>query len=441
MYRLMKASKITGVLFFLTTLFSPIYAQETMPGDSASFNGILKQVMVNYPAILKSIQDLRSADAQVGLAKSGYYPDISINTNYSHIGPVSTFTLPGYGTFSLYPSDNFSAMVNYSQLVYDFGETSKKVNYAKQARELADMSSEALKQKLSLAVVNVYYSVVFLQEAIRIKDEQIKTLNEHLTYVSKKEETGSATKYDVLTTEVKISAIENQKTDLETALKTVTSQMNSLVGAPATNPLLLKRELLPVEPLLSADSLMAMASRMRPEMKMAEQKTEMAKLKYSLVNNQNNPSLNLFSSFGFKNGYTPDINKEKANYVVGLGLRIPVYDAGRKKNQLVQAGADVENSRQDEELTMRSVINEVIENQSDIEAALQKITQTGLQLKQAMQAYSLAEVSFKSGVITNLELLDSSTSLSEAGLAVLKARIDYSQSVLKLKIALGEHIY
>ena len=72
---------------------------------------------------------------------------------------------------------------------------------------------------------------------------------------------------------------------------------------------------------------------------------------------------------------------------------------------------------------------------------MQKITQSELQQKQAQQAYTLAETSFRSGVITNIELLDASTSLSEAGLSVLKAKIDYSLSLLKLKIALGEKIY
>jgi len=58
-----------------------------------------------------------------------------------------------------------------------------------------------------------------------------------------------------------------------------------------------------------------------------------------------------------------------------------------------------------------------------------------------MQAYSLAETNFQAGGITNLDLLDSSTSVAESKLALLKTKIDYSVSFLKLKIALGEQIY
>jgi len=437
----MKAIRIAATAVLSVLISSSLLAQKSSPADSISLDAVLKQVIENYPAIEKSIQESMAADARIGLAKTGYYPDISINSTYSRIGPVSSFDLPGYGKINLYPENNFSATVNYNQVIYDFGKTAKSVNYEKQNRELVNTSSVALRQKISLSVVNVYYSIVFLQEAIRIKNEQISTLKEHLAYVEKKQVTGSATKYDILTTQVKISSLENQKTDLHTILKTVVCQMNSLLGASENNSLLLKRNIQPFAPVLSSDSLLSLASALRPEMKLAAQKTDLAELRYKVINNQNNPSINLFSAFGFKNGYTPDIDKEKANYVVGLGLKVPVYDAGRKKNYLAQAKADIECSKQDEELTRRTVVNEVIENQASLEAAIQKIAQTELQFQQAKQAYSLAEVSFKSGVITNLELLDSSTSLSEAGLAVLKARIDYSQSLMKLKIAVGEQIY
>jgi len=64
-----------------------------------------------------------------------------------------------------------------------------------------------------------------------------------------------------------------------------------------------------------------------------------------------------------------------------------------------------------------------------------------LQLQQASQAYELAEVNYKVGVITNLDLLDSYTSLSESKLALFKTKIDYAVNIQRLKIALGEKIY
>lgn len=58
-----------------------------------------------------------------------------------------------------------------------------------------------------------------------------------------------------------------------------------------------------------------------------------------------------------------------------------------------------------------------------------------------MKAYSLAETSFLAGVITNLDLLDSNTAVSESKLMLLQSRIDYAASIYKLKAALGERLY
>jgi len=69
------------------------------------------------------------------------------------------------------------------------------------------------------------------------------------------------------------------------------------------------------------------------------------------------------------------------------------------------------------------------------------VEQGELQLRQATQAYVLAKVRFESGVITNLELLEGSTSVSESRLMLLKAKIDHTVNLYKLKSAIGERLY
>jgi len=70
-----------------------------------------------------------------------------------------------------------------------------------------------------------------------------------------------------------------------------------------------------------------------------------------------------------------------------------------------------------------------------------KIKQFELQLSQAKKALSLAEISYKSGVITNLDLMDATTTVSESQLSLLKAQIDNVVNQYKLKVALGEKLY
>ena len=420
------------------------YGQKKEPseGDSLSLHDILSEVIHNYPSIKKAQSDIESSDAKIGLAKTAYLPDVNLSGSFTFLGPTSSLSLNG-NSFKLYPPDMYAAALNISESIYDFGKTDKNVTFEKQSRELVGLSIELIKQKLSGMMIGNYYSLVFLQEAIKIKDEELSTLNEHLQFVQKKAATGSATNYEILTTKVRISAIENQKTDLLNALEIQQGQLNSFLGKTQGTKLTVKNELVSSQVLATNDSLFAIAFDHRNEMKMALQKNTLANTRLKMVNSQNNPSLNFFGSGGYKNGYFNNKYEDtgKLNYTVGVGVKVPLFDANRSKYNKIQANSDIQGNLQETELARKTIVNEVEESKANALSAQKKVHQSELQLEQALQAFSLAETNFKAGAITNLDMLDSSTSVAESRLALLKTKIDYSVSVLKLKIALGEQIY
>lgn len=435
--------KLTVLLLLLPFLMAHGQNKDKISGDSLSLSQILNEVIQNYPSIKKAQTDVVSADAKIGLAKTAYLPDVNVTGSFSYLGPTVSLSLPGLGSFLLYPPDMYSAALNINESIYDFGKTEKNITFEKQNKELVGLSIEQLKQKLSGVMVGNFYTIVFLQEAIKIKNEELATLNEHLQFEQKKLATGSATNFELLTTKVRISAIENQKTDLLNALLIQLSQLNSFLGKSQDSKLTVKKELLEPQILASNDSLFAVAFKQRTELKISRQKSALADSHLKVVNSQNNPSLNAFGSGGYKNGYYNSKYQDAAfmNYVVGVGLKVPIFDANRSKYNKIQAQSDIQGIVQETDLVHRTIVNEVVESKANAESSLKKIIQSELQLEQAQQAYSLAETNFQAGAITNLDLLDSSTSLAESKLALLKTRIDYSASLLKLKIAMGEIIY
>ena len=434
-----KINKLIIAILLLST--ATTFAQVTNV-DSLTLSGILTQVMTNYPLLKKAEKELLSADAKMDLTKTAYLPDVNFSATYTRIGPVVSIPFGGKN-LELYPPDVYNATVSINENIYDFGRTNKNLALDKKSKEMIQLSVGQTKQRLSMAIVGNYFSINFLQEAIKIKEDQLKNLNEHLQFVQKKAATGSAIQYDVISTKVRISVIENQKIDLQTALQVQTSSLNSYFGKNADNQLTVKNTILDKQLVPSVDSLCNTAFSNRSEMKMALKKEEIAKSRLDVLNVQNNPSLNAFGSGGFKNGYFNSSFQDTGmfNYAVGVGLKVPIFDANRSKFLKVQTNADLDGLKQDTELMKRNISNEVVESRANALSALKKVKQSELQLQQASQAYELAEVSYKAGTITNLDLLDSYTSLSESKLGLFKTKIDYTVSLLKLKIATGEQIY
>ncbi|WP_321517606.1 TolC family protein [uncultured Bacteroides sp.] len=431
--------KIVFMLLVLTGFsVMPVLAQQK--ADSLSFEQVMTQVIQSHPSVKEAQETLNGATAKIELAKSAYLPTVDLNASYTRLGPVSKVAFPGLGTFQFNPYDNYTAGVNVNQTIYDFGKTAKAVDVENKKKQLNVITIDQIKQSLSLLVTNNYYTLVYLQSAIDIKNEELRNLQSHLESIEKKNITGSATKYEILTTQVKLSSIESQKYDLEAALRTQLAVLNTLLGFPEDTP----HRVMTVSSMEMAsaeDASVAYAIEHREEMKMAKEKTELENLNFSAIKSANNPVINAFGSAGFKNGYSPDLNQMKGNFVVGVGVKVPLFDAKRTKYNLQASKSNLISSQYETEIVRRKIVNEVVGAQSDIDASKKKVTQFEMQLAHALQAFELAKTSFKNGVITNLDLLDSETAVSESRLQLLKSRLDNLISVLKLKVAVGNHIY
>jgi outer membrane protein len=411
------------------------------PGDSLSLKYIIAKVVSTYPTVKVAEEAVAGAEARIGLASTGYNPEVDITASYSNIGPLSKLTVPNMGTFQLYPANNYSAGVNLRQTVYDFGRTKKNISLETENKAIGEQNIEQVKQKLSSLVVNNFYALTFLQAAIKIKEQEIDALNEHLNFVEKKMATGSSTEYEVLTTKVRISAVESQETDLNAALTNQQNILNSLMGNEASARPVVKTELTADMPVIEQDSLLSFAYSNRDEMLINRKRATAAELRYQMVNLQNLPMLNLVATGGAKNGYIPDLGKFTPNYVVGLGLKIPIYDGSKIKYNRLQAQSAINSVSYESDYTRRSISTEISEAQTAMLAARKKVNQFELQLAQAQKALSLAETNFNAGTITNLDLLDTNTSVSESRLMLLKARIDYAASIYRLKAAIGARLY
>jgi outer membrane protein len=433
---------IFTVLVLIVTLNGLIAGQNVNNStDSLSLNDVIKQVIATYPTVKIAEEAIRNADSRISLAKTGYNPEVDLTANFTNLGPVTKLTLPSFGTFQLYPGNNYSASINVKQLIYDFGRTKQSVELENEGKAISEQTLEQVKQKLSLYTVSNFYTLLYLQAAIKIKDEQLAALKEHLRYIEKVMATGSATEYQVLTTKVKISTVESQKVDLIAAQTAQQAALNSLLGDNKVANPVVKNEITVNPPAIPSDSALSYAYHNRDEVLINEKRASLAGLKLGMTKLQNKPYLSLQASGGAKNGYIPYLNKLTPNYVIGMGLRVPLFDGMKNKYNLSQAQSAITTISYESEFTRRNISNEVSESEALMHAASKKVSQSELQLRQALKAYSLAETSFKSGIITNLDLLDANTSVSESSLMLLKAKIDFAASVYKLKAALGERIY
>ena len=297
---------------------------------------------------------------------------------------------------------------------------------------------ELTKTNLSLQVIRVFYTIVFLRRSLVVQEEQLQALNEHLSMTQKKVEAGTATNFDVLTTEVRVATAQNQKVEIRNALEKQETALRQLLSIPPDSLPPLKGAFQSDAVSLAADTLYMRALRQRHEMRIARDDEETAKRQKNVSALGNMPRINIMLVYGLKNGYEPDLYPVRGNWAWGAQAQVPIFDGDRVSHQVEEAQATLDaNEARTREVAqqIRSDVEQVV---SDVAAAAEKVRISEVQLRQAIEAVTIARTQYRTGTITNLDLLDAETAESAAKLANLQALFRYTISRYDLARAVGD---
>ncbi|MGD0339871.1 MAG: TolC family protein [Bacteroidota bacterium] len=406
--------------------------------DSLTVKQAIEEVLSTHPTVNQSMQQVQAAEARWQQSTSVQLPEITAEGFYTRIGPIAELSIPMLGDFKLYPENNYDGHIGARYTVFDFGRTNASIDLSESRVQSARDAVEITKTGLVYQTIRTFYSILFLQQSIDVQKEQIEALNQHLDITKKKANTGTATDFDVLTTQVRVAAAQQQKIELENAVQKQQSVLRQLLGIPSTTALLLKGDFEAFHDSISTDSLVEHAFEQRPEMAFVRDAILTADLQSRFASLVALPSIKLNATYGVKNGYIPNLDTWRGNWVAGVKLEIPIYEGGRARNQEQEAQAlylaEQEHLR-DVELQIRSDIEQVV---ADVKAAKEKLKIAGLQVQQAEAAVGLARLKYETGSMTNLDLLDSETAESAAKLGQLHALYKYVISRYELQRAIGE---
>lgn len=409
--------------------------------DSLTVDRAIEQVINNHPLVQQASEAVQASIARVEQSRSAYYPGSDVSLGYVRLGPVSMLAFPGLGEFKLFGEDNWDEHVGIKQTVYDFGKTSAVVDANLSNVELATNNIELVKTNLAFQTIQAFYAMLFLREAIQVQDSQIEALNQHLLITEKKVQAGTATSFEILTTQVRIAAAQNREFDFQNDLQKEEAIMRRLLGLPAGTELHLRGEFRSAAVQINTDSLIALAKRQRVELRQSFDAEKTAELQAHAVSLRDMPALKVNLAYGLKNGYFPDMDVLRGNWIAGVEADIPVFNGYRTRSEEEEAQAGVHVAQARTRDTERLIQAEVQQAVSDLETNTEKIQTSTLQVEQAKQALEIANSRYESGVITNLDLIDAQTALSMAQLVHLEALHQFVISRYALAKAVGESLF
>jgi outer membrane protein TolC len=412
------------------------YARADKPGTLTVQETVQKVLAQNLT--LKEAEDVIVViKARVDQLKSGLLPNVRGDASYSRIGPVEELTFPDFGTFQLFPANNYDIHAGVRQLLYDGKRTNESIALAESQVESAVDRWELLKRDMAFQTVQLCDSILFLRESLRVQSDHVKALSDHLDIARKKVAAGTATELEVLNTQVRVVAAQNQVVDLQNMIEKQTLGLQQLMKLEDQAPLELSGEFRYQPAPLDAEELIRVALRQRPETRSIQNLMKSAKIEVRLASLTHLPIISANVLFGAKNGYIPNLNTVKLNFVAAVSASVSVFDGHLGRAQKMQATANLktfEDRNQELEEMIKTEVRQAI---SDVRASDQKLKAVEVNIEQAKKAMAYAQARYEAGTITNLDLLDTEDALTEAEFAKLRALYQFVLSKLTLQRAVG----
>ena len=430
----MKTRKLLMLAIITFSAIGMLKAQNNPYNLPDQLMDLIKKAFDNYPKLKEGNEYIKVSQTQRDLAKAGYMPTIDGEANYRYQQPTPSITFPGgFGKVQFFPANNYDFHLGAQLPIWDFGRTQANVQKTIAQIQTSKDNLESAKQALAYQVAELYCAIIFYNKSVEVQKEQIKLLEENEKIINDRIKDGDALKFDLLTTQVKKNASQNQLIDLQNSLKKDYEFMNMLTGQQADG--YITRTDITFETRGNYD----VNSDKSMDLILLNDQLKQSEVEIKAARNNWMPKLIAKGQIGYQDGYIGEengkvlsINQLLLTGSVGVGLSIPIYGADRPNYRITIAKINVQAAKYNIETTKMNLDKNILQAKSDLEATNGKLKNYETQIDQAKEALNLANIRYRSGVITNLELLTAQTNLQDAELGKIQLEFMVLQSTLAL---------
>jgi outer membrane protein len=396
----------------------------------------INQAIDYSPRVKEQQQLLGVGDYRIKMQETGLKPQVSGDVSYSRVDPIAKATLPVNGEpriIQFQPHNNYNASIAASYVIYDWGRFKESVK--KTVLEIQQQSGgiEILKHTLAYQVSQLYFSIIYLQKAIVVQQDQVKLVQENGKIITDRIKSGDALEYDAVQVQVRYKNAEMRVVDLQGQLERQYIFLSSLIGSDARKSIPINAELQFVYGKTDMQSTYNEAIVNNVDLKGLLIKESVLAQEVKISSMSSLPTLAANASLGVRNGYLPDIAILRPNSLIGVKLSIPIYTGKRGEYNTQIAKINFDAAKQGTESQKIQISRDLENAYNDIKVANQKKELAASNIFQAEYSLKLAKKRLENGVSTPLEIQSAETGLAEAKFNLLQ--YDYQALLAKLEIS------
>jgi outer membrane protein, multidrug efflux system len=393
--------------------------------------GLVRTALAQNRDLRTAVGRIREFRAQVGVAKAPFFPTLTAN------GSASTNQV-AIGSF---PPTSFDAFRVTGDLAWEldfWGRTRRGVEAAR-----ADLASEEAGQRaviLSLVsdVATGYLSLLELDQERSIAERTLASRQATLDLARQRFRQGLTSELDVRQFEAQVAVPAAALAQAERLRAQQEHQLSLLLGEAPTAVTRGGTLTQAVSALIVPDSLPATLLARRPDVQQAERAFAAATARIGVAEAARLPAFSISGYYGSQVPKAGDLFTANGEIYQALaGVSLPLFTGGRLVNETRVARARAEQARSQYEQSVLVALREASDALVGVRTARDQVAAQQTQAQALRRALQLAELRYRTGVASYLEVLEAQRSLFDAELGLSQAQLRQLAAAVQLYRSLG----
>ena len=411
---------------------------QTYISGKLSMEDCLKLALTNNKLLQRIVQEKEVARGQRLKSYSVILPTVGLTADYLRLDEVSSFTI-GAKKVTLGDVDNYSVGLRVTQPVFAGGAIIANINAGKLFSLLTDETVRAAVQDLIYTATHSYYDVLLNQHLSEISADAVRSAEAHLDSVKQRRQGGVASDFDVLRAEVELSNFQAELIQNKNAINVAKANLLKVMGVSQNSDVTLSDELVYVPSDMTMEQAVEVAYSNRPDLFGRQFDIKYQKELLKIARSRYWPSI---SGYYDNTWSKPDPhNRMEVEWghlwQAGIMATLPIFDGLSREGEIIQQKARVKQAQINLIDAEETTLFELTRAQLSIEDAEEFVDSQRLNLTRAEEGLRLAEVGYKEGTNTQVEMIDAQAALTMARVNYYQAIYSHIIAKLDLQKAMG----
>jgi outer membrane protein TolC len=399
-----------------------------------SLQDCIKLTLVNNKTLQRVAQDREIARGQELGSYSAMLPSVVVSVDYLRKDKVSSI-----GPFTIGDVDNYSMALRVTQPIFAGGSIIASMNAARLFRLMTDQTVRATTQDVLYAAEHAYYDVMLNQHLLEISNDAVRSSQAHLDSVKQKREQGVASDFDVLRAEVELSNFQADLIKNKNAINISKTNLLKIMGVSQDSEVAVSAEFVYEPTDITRDDAVQLAFRNRPGLFSREFAIKYQKEMLNISKSRYFPVVAGFyeTSRAKPDPHNPMLIDWGNIWSAGGSITLPLFDGFAREGEVIAQKARLKQAQIDLVDGEETALFELNEAMLSIENAAEFVDSQKLNLTRAKEGLRLAEVGYREGTNTQVEMIDAQSALTQAKVNFYQSIYTHNIAKLDLQKAMG----